>query len=289
VKAQYYNMVVMELRNPACRTVLKEVLYVCEMFSPFLHQLQSASPNIHSLQDQCVSLLLSVIGCIVKESDLPTDTKKLIKLDLLKNLRDQPKMSTSTKDCFNKLTRKAQDTVKKELTLLFKTTAEYLQANLHPLDSSLVRHLRVLDPDVRKVSHDGGNASVIESAKQLKRFTENEIDSLSVQWDSLAQTSIPCQKGEIIDVYYDQVLRELEVSQPGTFTESRKFIQLCLSLPTSNAAVERGFSQTKMILESQECLSLQSLIAQRVRKEAIHFYGSSSKVPITPSLLSMQF
>jgi hypothetical protein len=90
-------------------------------------------------------------------------------------------------------------------------------------------------------------------------------------------------------VYYDQVLRELEVSQPGTFTESRKFIQLCLSLPTSNAAVERGFSQTKMILESRECLSLQYLIAQRVGKEAIHFYGSSSKVPITPSLLSMQF
>jgi hypothetical protein len=82
---------------------------------------------------------------------------------------------------------------------------------------------------------------------------------------------------------------ELEVSQPGTFTESRKFIQLCLSLPTTYAAVERGFSQTKMILDSRECLSLQSLIAQRVGKEAIHLYGSSSKVPITPSLLSMQF
>ncbi len=68
----------------------------------------------------------------------------------------------------------------------------------------------------------------------------------------------------------------------------RRFLQLVFALPTSNAAVERGFSQTKMFLEARESLSLQSLFGQRITKEAILYYGGSDKVPITPALLIKQ-
>ena len=95
---------------------------------------------------------------------------------------------------------------------------------------------------------------------------------------------------ERIDSFYWRTILELEENQdiPDQFHILKKFLQLVFILPTSNASVERGFSQTKMFLESRESLTLKSLLGLRVAKEAINYYGGASNVPITPTLLAKQ-
>ena len=62
-----------------------------------------------------------------------------------------PLMSSSAKECYRSLTESCRTSVKQETKDFYLKVASYLQKNLHPLNSSLVRNLRVLYP---KVSQD---------------------------------------------------------------------------------------------------------------------------------------
>ena len=286
---QYYKLIKTELEKSTCQVVLKEVIFMCQKFAPFLLALQSTEPQIHLLHDRCFTLLLEVSSCLLKREHLPDNltTRQLAKLDLNKKetWREQPKMSPSGQECFNKLPSNTRTVVKKEFLTMFKKVGEYLQRNLHPLDSTLVQHLRVLEPQVSKGLHDGGTEKVVKAARELGRFSPGEVDSLALQWDLLTTMSLEKKGGERIDNYYARALAELK-KNGSEVSLLEKFVHLSLSLPTSNAEVERGFSLSKLLLDSRERLSLQSLFAQRVTKEVVTFYGGAENVPITPSLVA---
>ena len=290
METKNYEKIVKQLEKSHCRATLKHVIFISEKFSPFLHVLQSAAPLIHRLYDDCVTLLLEVVSCFVKESKIPNTSSMLLKLDLSKDWSEVPLMSPSGKQCYKKLSNHAQASYNKEILECYKAIAEYLRNNLTPLDSNLVRRLRALNPENKTELKDGGNPYIVASAKELKKFSSAELDSLSLQWDALIQTPAYKEgkfdpKSDRIDEFYAKVLKELYKSRdPGHFDILDRFIKLSLSLPSSNAIIERGFSQSKMFLESRENLSLPTLIGLRNTKDAITHYGGSANVPITSSL-----
>ena len=114
IKTKYYQLICEQLRNSTCRLVLKEVIYVCEKFSPFLHQLQSSTPLAHRLFDYCGNLLHSVMVCLIKEPTLPDKVTSLKKVDPTKNLRDGPKMSPSAKGLYDKMSTHQQEGIRRE-------------------------------------------------------------------------------------------------------------------------------------------------------------------------------
>lgn len=287
MKTQAYDKVVTALKKPVCLTLLKAVIFLCDKFSGFLHALQSGSPMIHTLYDSCVKLLTAVLSCFVKKDKIPKDTRDLVTLDLSKNLRDMPELSPSAERCYRELSSSCRSSLKKELIAMYQTVAKYLQKNLHPLRSDLVRYLRALDPKARRSLSGQGNEHIVKAGNLLKCLSISETDSLKIQWDLLVQTSVVHDEKERIDTYYDKVLKDLDARHRGVdFTALKKFIHTALVLPSSNAFVERGFSQNKLILQSRESLSLQSLFGQRVTREAIKHYGGAEKVPISSALLA---
>ena len=290
IKTKYYSLIKQEISASACRTVLKIVIFVSEKFTPFLTCLQSSAPLIHTLFKYCVILLLEVTKCLLKESKVPDKSSTLIKLDLSDESmwRKTPQMSPSAKECFKNLSQYTQEKLSKELCQVFMRAGIYLQKNLAPLKSNLVRNLRALDPKQRCELSDNGNSAIIQSAKALSRFSSAEIDSLSLQWDALTQVQVEFGDKDRIDIYYKKVLQELERKHPGENDILAKFLKLALSLAHSNCSVERGFSVTKRTLQNRENMNLASLFGQKVTKDAIHFHGGSANVPIPPSLLAAQ-
>lgn len=289
MKMKYYSMITEILKKPMARLMLKQVIFLCDLFYPFILTLQSEAPQIHNMHDTCYKLLFEVMMCFLKKECLPTGmtAKQLLKVDLGRNTKEIPKMSPSAYDCFKKLSSNSQTVAKKEIFAMFKKAAAYLIGNLHPLDSSLIRHLRALDPEVRADMADGGAQSIVSAAREIGHLSSGEVDSLALQWTSLSSEAPPKKAGERIDTYYSRVLADLDARQPHRdFKELGKFIHQAVSIPTSNALVERGFNLSKQMVDSREKVSLETLCAERVIKEAVTFYGGPENVPITPALVA---
>ena len=158
IKTVYYKMVKETLTKRDCQFWVKVIIFICERFYGFLTKMQSAGPQIADLYKDCCDLLFGVISCLVVEGSLPdkTDTRKLSKFDLSKHNRNIPKMSVSAKDKYSSLSAVSQDNDKRALRKVYKEIGEYLQNNLKPLDSKLVKNLRVLEPKNCAGLFDGG-------------------------------------------------------------------------------------------------------------------------------------
>ena len=63
---------------------------------------------------------------------------------------------------------------------MFKIIAEYLQKELHPLQSKLVRTLRVLNSKNRDELPEGGKSDTLKAAKEFGSFNNTEIDCSGV-------------------------------------------------------------------------------------------------------------
>ena len=286
LKTKYYELISGYLDKPECRLIIKVVIHVAEKFSPFLKRMQSSSPMITHLYPDSCRLLREVLSDFIKDSALPgqEDGDKLSSLDLTKRNLDLPKLSPSAETCYKALTKNCQKTVTADLFAMYRKIAGYLQDKLMPLKSPLVKSLTVLDPKVHRVMVGFGKNDILAAAKIFRRFSSAEIDSLSLQWDRfIANNCTPLHK-ERMDNLYARVFRSLNADD---FPELLKFVKIALSLPVSNGAVERGFSETKRLVSSRESISLATLTGRKVGNEVVKRYGGATNVPIsTPLVIS---
>ena len=240
IKTKYYDLITTELRKSTCQATIKQAIFVCELFSPFMHELQAEGPLIHTLYDQCTHLLLSIVECIIKKSKIPSNARDLATLNLRENILDIPKMSPSAKEAYDKLSSANKKSLREEFVKMFQTIGQYLQKNFEPFRSKLLRYLRVLDPSVQAEKSGKVTNDIVNAGKLLGQFTTTEIDSLSFQWDLVGGTEVAYNKKGRIDEYYASVLKQLERRHTSrNFKELKKFIYLTLCLPSSNAMVER--------------------------------------------------
>ena len=68
--------------------------------------------------------------------------------------------------------------------------------------------------------------------------------------------------------------------------ELQKLVKMCCSLSHGNAAVESSFSTSKFITKDRNCLSIESVIAQKLILSAVRAAGGADKVPITSSMIN---
>jgi len=259
---------------------------MCQKFSPYMHKLQLAGPQIPDLYMDSTRLLLSVLSCFLNPKYLPDNLQadKLIDLDLTKHVLDMPKVSPSATEAFRSMSPICQSNAKKAVIAIYTKTAKYLQVNLHPLRSKLVKSLRVLNPKHCEGMTDGGASQIVAAAKRIGRFSQSEIDSISLQWESLSAAKFERKDKERYDLFYVRSLIAM-TTDTEKYEELWKFIKITLSLPCANAGVERGFSHSKRVVTHRESLSLASLMGQRIGLEVIRHYGGADKVEVTPNLI----
>ena len=251
LKSKYYELVVTKLRMPECRFMTRMVIYTSEKFSPFMHKLQSKGPQIADLYMDCSRLLLEVLACFLKKSVIPNSHSQMMKLDLTKDHRELPKMSPSASESYKSLSPVHQRNAKKAVEDMFLKIANYMYVNLHPLKSKLVKNLRVLEPKNRADLVDGGASAITEAAKEVGRFSGSQIDTIALQWELLEARKFSRRDGERIDSFYAKCLKNL-ITETEKFKELGTFIKIVLSLPCSNASIERGFSQGSMSSEQMK-------------------------------------
>ena len=241
---------------------------------------------IDRLYSYCARLLHSVLEAFIKSESLPSVTEgdTLAKVNLRADCLELPAMSPSAKQIFESLDHDSQASAKQEIFRMYRKIAEYLQNNLHPLTSALAKNLSILNPKTQEQMGVEGNAMAIGAAKELGKFSTSEIDNLSLQWDILTHSTIKIREFERLDDFYHRIITSLKKSEEREFIELIHFIKLSLSLGVSNAATERGFSQTKLLVESRECMSLSTLIGLKVGREEIKTFGHADTVPITSAL-----
>ena len=200
-QTKYFEMVVELLRKPECRFMVKQVIYICERFSPFMTKMQSSGPQIGYLYGDCSRLLLDVLSCFLKDSVLKDDmhAKDLIALDLSIGNKEVPSMSPSAKSCYMKLTKICQKNASRTVIKMLAAIAGYMQRELHPLKSKLVRNLRVLDPKTARGMTEAGTIAIVESAKELGRLNTTEIDRLSLQWRAFTTAKFAIREKERLD------------------------------------------------------------------------------------------
>ena len=216
---------------------VKIAIFICEKFSPFMHRMQSASPLIGNLYGESAQLLHSVLACFVKPASLPdlSDGDSLIKLDPRDNRLDLPMMSPSAKACFDLLSEEKRTSAKRDVISMYSKMARYLQDNLHPLQSTLVKSLRVLNPKIQKDISDRGKSEIVSAAKEFDRFSTTEIDALALQWDDMILSNFVIKDGERLDSFYVRVLEGLKKTEEQPFPKLTLFLRIALSLPTSNS------------------------------------------------------
>ena len=241
MKTKYYELIKGYLSQPECQFMIKAVIYVCKQFTPFLTKMQTSSPMITSLHNECSKLLFKVLSCFIKASALPDkhDGKKLAGLDVKKSNLTLPKMSPSAESSYKDLTQNVQGIVAKEVFAMLQKSAMYLQKKLSPLKSDLLRYLRVLDPDFYKTLADFGRGDIVKAAKEFKSFSSADVDAVSLQWEKFVAFKIKKIEKERIDGFYGRCLKKICSDEEDYSTLSR-FIKTVLSMPSSNASVERG-------------------------------------------------
>ena len=76
MKAKYYQLVKEKLEKPDCLYMIRSTIFMCQKFSPFMHKLQSAGPQIPDLYMDSTNLLLSVLSCFLKPKALPVGSRQ---------------------------------------------------------------------------------------------------------------------------------------------------------------------------------------------------------------------
>ena len=145
-------------------------------------------------------------------------------------------MSPSATTLYKKLSSVCRHNTKKDVFAVYSEIAGYLQRNLHPLNSKLVKDLRVLNPKYRDGLADGGKSLVVSAAKEMGQWSSAQIDALDFQWELLDAAKFVREEDEPIDSFLAMCLQNI-VDPEQPCKELAEFIRTSLSLPCANASV----------------------------------------------------
>ena len=243
MKTKYYELITGYLNKSECRFMIKMVVYVCKQFTPFLTKMQTSSPMITRLYNECSKLLFKVLTCFIKPTALPDkhDGKKLAQLDVKKENFALPKMSPSAETCFKALTKNVQNMVIKNIFMMLQKSAIHLQKKMSPLQSNLLKYLRALEPEFYENATDFGKGDIVKAGKEFKCFSSADIDALALQWERFVELKFKRVETQRIDAFYGKHLKQLCSDSEGEdFSTLARFIKTVLCMPSSNASVERG-------------------------------------------------
>lgn len=156
-----------------------------------------------------------------------------------------------------------------------------------PLKYPLVRNLVCLDP--RKM-HSEPDAcvskmkNIVHSMVHAKILSEGLIDGEHVIREMQDFLDTEARDEQFKD--YDPSISRIDRFLSSHMEKYEKLWQVCrnlLILPHGQAAVERGFSVNKEVLQDNQ--HQDTVVAQRIVYDAIQEYGGPLQVPITKDML----
>jgi hypothetical protein len=168
------------------------------------------------------------------------------------------------------------------------TMADYLQSHL-PLADPLLQRLGFLHPRSRLEWKEGITAAAVFVAKEMRRFTEDEILAIQVQlsvYRALREVPDFCDKNDRLDRWWVEVLGQLERVRGEPAEELEKLVKMCFVLAHSQGWVERGFNTSKRFASDRESLSIDSMKSLKLVFTEIKRQGGADKVLITGQLLN---
>ena len=292
-KSKKYKMIAAFLSEGSLNLARLQFVAAIERLNrPFLLKLQACRPLVHELYSQCVSLFKRVGHLIIKDSKLPKTGEDVAALKLtdnhiFKKSKDCEFVESVTETLKNvgdeekdRLLREMKEAVKAELT--------YLQSHL-PFKNKFIQNLTFLHPDNR--AEDTVVTFAMEVATAMKRFTlveRNDMRTQVLQYKSLDPDQVPSfdNISGRLDHYWTNIFNILNVELVSPPVELQKLVKMCCSLSHGNAAVESSFSTSKFITKDRNCLSIESVIAQKLILSAVRAAGGADKVPITSSMIN---
>lgn len=289
-------------------TQLKDIFLKCKLAFfknislecvPFLRKFQTSDPLAPFLFSELQIVVRNLLERFVKHEKMPLTVSSLFTLDLQdkKNLRDLKNIDIGfqTKRFLKETKASEADEHKFRLecqTILIKVTEKLLEKC--PVKYKTVQGLSSLEPDVIFNQAEQGKLRLnilLESLYSANRITDIVAEKAKSQYNILCSEShntfvqqfksyLDCasSSSRLDDFYSSLLIGKL------TYKEIWQVIKLVLILAHGNANVESGFSVNKNLLV--ENLLEQSLVAQRTVDNALRFYETIPKIPITQAMLS---
>ena len=278
---------------------VKILLYLHGLMSPFLTMFQSQKPQIHNLYTEAATLFEAVCKVIM----VPDAFTKMVQdedyttLDVFARDKALPAMKCSNlisviKEELSGLSKEASKQLLIDIKWAWKVMIEYLQSHL-PLDNVFLKHLSCLHPSVR-TAWTGYNSPhlpsrMMEVARRLKRFSEEELVTLEVEVALYQNLStVPCfnEREDRLDTHWVAVWELMKKEDSRQVKVLPKLVKMCLTLPHSQAWVERGFSLSKRIAENRESLSIETMKSLKTVTGEIKRQGGAENVLITSPMMN---
>lgn len=266
---------------------------VSKIFVRFLKMYQTESPMIHTLYDEMVSFVKTIMGRFLNEEFFRNKQVTDIEIaDIEKGDNwSRVDIGVDTEKSFESLSYKDKQSIRMGARSFYISVTKYLLKSL-PLQNQILRNLRCLHPSYRlkeeslqfmkflavqlpnvipiqEVSSVTDEFIRLQAEENSNIYPEVQFDTPELEDDELSEEDengipeLPKANTERIDEYWGRILKIKDATNNLKYKNLGKVVKALLCLPHGNADVERGFSTNKHMLENRSSLSLHSINALR--------------------------
>ena len=238
------------LKNPFFKMYFLFLDYVLPKFTNFNKLFQSEGSNLHCLSQELVSLYKSLLSTstYIRSQPLasidPKSTAHMLPLNgmymghTLSSFLSKPEILAQKNEVIGFLEHCQQ---------FYIEAASQIQSRF-PINDPVISSLVVLNPDALSSTQC---SAIVDIAKKFPNIVPNsDLQKLDDEWRTLSFTEIPIPTGSssyTVSRFWGLVATLKDGSGSKKFPTVGSLIKSLLSLPHSNADVERIFSQVTLI------------------------------------------
>ncbi len=270
-----------------CRLLFVDML--AAKHEAYLTKLQKDSPMACFIFKENKALIQNLLD-IISVAKVPSNSDEIFKMKVEKICKDekrkQPDFYPMLKDALKELPNEERRNLREEFRSSIITDIAYLVKNMN-FDKPLIQAISCFDPRERKSRSI--TSRMLEVAKATHRFSSEQIKDLTNEIDiykNLDSKQLPDFHGGLRvdkDFYVPvwKILTDFMGRTPDSFILLTKCV---MTLSHGQAAVERGFSETKAIVQ-RGLMTKKTIEGQKRTKSLVRQYDGAKNVPITKSLL----
>ncbi len=280
------------LKKPIVKLYYHFLKFVLPKFTHFNKLFQSETPNLHFLTSYLASTYKAFLSCYLSSTYIRS--MSLDKLDPESQRNFLPLTSMSMGEDVSKFLMTPLSTAMKEEVkgFLQSVQAFYIEAARQikmrfPIDDDILKSLTILNPST--INSTSSSSVIALAGKFPNIIPEEEVQKIDHEWRELQflePSELPSSSETRADVvtFWGSVSRMTNPSGESRFPTVSKLMKSVLSLPHSNADVERVFSQVTLVkTKLRNSLKTSTLDAILLTKQClpsscVEFKPSSSMV-----------
>ena len=241
------------LKNPIVKLYYQFLKFVLPKFTNFNKLFHSEMPNIHFLTSYLSSTYKGFLSCFLSSTYIRSMSLEKIDPESCENLLPLTSMSMGedVSQFFARLPSFTPD-IKEELkSFLQHVQLFYIEAakqikQRFPIDDDILKSLNILNPTT---INSTSASTVVRLANMFSNIiSENKVERIDTEWREIQfmdPSELPSSSEHRTDVvaFWDTISQMTDTSGEYRFPIVSRLMTSLLSLPHSNAEVERIFSQ----------------------------------------------